>query len=319
MYVIGPDYCSCPLRRVVYSDHYCSLLTLCFTSLDLPTCKHAKVQQFSCVPEINPTPMEGDEQYYPVSKIELPYYRFQYGASPEQYCDLRLPKDQSKRRCPIVAVLHGGFWQTRWTAALMNAACNYWSAHGAITWNIEYRRVEGGGVPSSGGGASNTLDDAARALELLVSVVDRVESGQFESTGDGCLQREELARFLVEQKLNDITVIGHSAGGQIALWLASRDRYKLCPRLSDANLCPFPKRVLSLAAVTDMVEGRYLGDDKMRVPTFLGAQYPSRNYELASPFHLGNYRSTEIVSVHYRCSTREHLAKLLGISTWSQR
>jgi alpha-beta hydrolase superfamily lysophospholipase len=61
-------------------------------------------------------------------------------------------------------------------------------------WNVEYRRVGRG----QGGGWPATFDDVAAALDLLPRVAD----GRLD--------------------LSDVRAVGHSAGGQLALWAASR-------------------------------------------------------------------------------------------------
>lgn len=85
---------------------------------------------------------------------------------------------------------------------------------GYATWNVEYRRIgrrQGGGYPQ-------TFDDIRAALGLLADL------------GDDRLD------------LDDVTLIGHSAGGHLAFWAASRDDLGLRPR-----------RVLGQAPIVNLV------------------------------------------------------------------
>jgi acetyl esterase/lipase len=115
------------------------------------------------------------------------------------------------------------------------------------TWSIEYRRV---GDP--GGGWPGTLDDVLAGSAFV----------------------EELARdFPLD--LNCLTVAGHSAGGQLALWLAAQDRIPL-------------RRAFSLAGVTGLLRGveLHLGDGA--IEEFMGgspADMPDA-YRSASPIEL---------------------------------
>lgn len=82
---------------------------------------------------------------------------------------------------PTVVLLHGGFWRARYDLDLMRPMAADFAARGWSVANVEYRRVgDGGGFPA-------TLEDVATACRAL----------------DGPL-----------------VVVGHSAGGHLALWLA---------------------------------------------------------------------------------------------------
>lgn len=101
------------------------------------------------------------------------------------------------------------------------------SDRGVATWTIEYRRVgdEGGGWPG-------TFRDVAQATDSLRKIAQTAPLD-----------------------MQHVFAAGHSAGGQLALWLASRTRL---PAKSDLYLPdPLPIRgVLGLAAVTDLAQYR---------------------------------------------------------------
>ncbi len=109
-----------------------------------------------------------------------------YGEDPEQLVDLRLPPVMEPDRLAIV--LHGGFWRSSFSRASTVATAFELSRRGWVTANVEYRRV------GNGGGIPETLDDVAAALALL----------------EGLVRVERSHRI----------AIGHSAGGQLALWAA---------------------------------------------------------------------------------------------------
>jgi acetyl esterase/lipase len=121
--------------------------------------------------------------------------RVAYGTDPLQFGDLRLPKGTGP--FPVVIVIHGGCWVSRYatlqnTAALSDALRDA----GVATWNIEYRRSD-----SKGGGWPGTFVDVADAADHV--------------------------RALAKQHPLDpsrVVVAGHSAGGHLALWTAARAR-----------------------------------------------------------------------------------------------
>jgi acetyl esterase/lipase len=128
-----------------------------------------------------------------------------YGDHADHEADLLMPDGPGPH--PLAVLLHGGFWRARFTRAVMAALAVDLAARGWASWNVEYRRV------GTGGGVPETIDDVHRALERLASV-------------EGPFERSRL------------TVIGHSAGGQLALCVADVAEVA---------------RVVSLAGVCDLV------------------------------------------------------------------
>lgn len=148
--------------------------------------------------------------------------RVAYGSDPEQFGDLRLPAGKGKH--PVVVVIHGGCWYSEYN---LNHIANFSAALarlGVVTWSLEYRRIGSAG----GGGWTGTFEDVARGTDYL-----RV-----------------LARSYPVD-LRRVVVVGHSAGGQLALWLAARRRLPKGSPLYSRN--PLKLRgVVSLAGVTDL-------------------------------------------------------------------
>ena len=112
--------------------------------------------------------------------------RHVYGAHPDQWADLYLPDRRAETG--VAVVIHGGFWRSRYDASLGAPLAAALADRGYAAWNLEYRRV------GAGGGYPETLHDVAAGIDLLRTV-------------DGL----DLSR---------VVPIGHSAGGQLAVWAA---------------------------------------------------------------------------------------------------
>ena len=105
-----------------------------------------------------------------------------YGADRDQHADIRTVEGAHG----VALVLHGGFWRAAYGKEIMDAASIALAGAGWTTWNVEYRRV------GAGGGWPRTFDDVAAAAGAAAAAHDRVAA------------------------------IGHSAGGHLALVLASQ-------------------------------------------------------------------------------------------------
>ena len=112
-----------------------------------------------------------------------------YGSAPVQEGEWFLPPTGTA--LPVVVLVHGGFWQPGYDRHLEDGVAAMLAADGFAVWNIDYRLAD---EPWPA-----TLIDAAAAMDHLgVSI------------------------HSVRLDLDRIAVVGHSAGGHLALWLASR-------------------------------------------------------------------------------------------------
>jgi acetyl esterase/lipase len=153
----------------------------------------------------------------------------------------------------VVVVLHGGYWRAKYSKRIMKAVCADLARRGFAAWNVEYRRLGGG----QGGGWPATFDDVGAAIDHLATLED---------------PRLDLA--------GGVTALGHSAGGQLALWAASREgpRVPVTRVVAQAAVCNLavagePAWEL-LGGRPDEVPERYAAADPMRlvplgVPTLL--------------------------------------------------
>ncbi len=171
--------------------------------------------------------------------------RISYGPAPQEFGDLRVP--QGPGPFPVAIVIHGGYWRAAYGLDHIGHLCAALTKAGVATWNLEYRRI---GDP--GGGWTAMRDDVMSGAQHL--------------------------RILARQYPLDLTrvvVIGHSAGGQLALWLAAQHRLEL-------------RGVVSLAGVADLQRAYQLGLSNHAVAELLGGTPDDQPalYRSASPVEL---------------------------------
>jgi acetyl esterase/lipase len=146
----------------------------------------------------------------------------QYGASASQAIDLFLPAGPGPH--PLAVLLHGGCWSVH-TAGReqLRHLGDMLAAKGIAVWSIGYRRAD-----EPGGGYPGTFQDVGQAIDRAAS---------------------DAARYQFD--LSRSVLVGHSAGGHLALWAAARDQLPQGSPLYRAN--PFvPLAVISLAGVGDL-------------------------------------------------------------------
>jgi acetyl esterase/lipase len=145
-----------------------------------------------------------------------------YGTSPEQIIEVREGIDGAVR--PLVIIIHGGFWRPDIDRTHARPMADSIAAAGFTVLLPEYSRVPGS--PQA------TLADIARILSQA--------PGQ------------------IAPHNGRVILIGHSAGGQLALWAAA------------SPLCPALIGTLALAPVADLMLAHRLGLGNGAVSRFLG-------------------------------------------------
>jgi acetyl esterase/lipase len=182
-----------------------------------------------------------------------------YGPAPQQYAELRLPPGDGP--FPVVVVIHGGCWVEYASAQYTTPLATALAEHGFATWNLEYRRAH-----EEGGGWPGTFLDVGRGVDAL---------------------RDAAEKYSLN--LQKLVVMGHSAGGQLALWTAARWRLPLNSELHTDD--PLQVRgAVSLAGIIDMrayLEGGLArcAAGEMRVMGGDCREYPER-YAQVSPAEL---------------------------------
>ncbi len=114
----------------------------------------------------------------------VPFEVVRYGPHPDNVGEMRGDLGSS----PLLVILvHGGFWLREWGRDTMETLAVDVTERGYATWNIGYRRLgDGGGWPGS-----------AHDVKMAIDHV-RLTGGK------------------------PIVVIGHSAGGHLAIWAATK-------------------------------------------------------------------------------------------------
>jgi acetyl esterase/lipase len=150
-----------------------------------------------------------------------------YGDGPDHAVDAWLPEVKGR---PLVVMIHGGFWRAEYDRVHTRIMCAALRDAGWPVAAIEYRR--------NAGRPDDYLDDIKAAVAQL--------PGQLPGADDG------------------LVVIGHSAGGHLALWLAST--------------CPPPglRGTLALAPVADLAAADAARLGNGAVEEFLGGPASSR-------------------------------------------
>ena len=181
-----------------------------------------------------------------------------YGGDPNQVADLLVPLTDGA--VPVVVLVHGGYWKTGFDRRSMQALADGLGRTGYAVWNIDYRRVG-----DDGGGWPGTFQDVAAGIDHLVGIA---------------------ADHQID--LGRAAIVGHSAGGELALWGAARQG------LPETEVGAGPKvrfaAAVSLAGVVDLAASATdaaSGGPELRnsVVALLGGspdQVPER-YALTSP------------------------------------
>lgn len=145
-----------------------------------------------------------------------------YGAAPSQFAELFQPAGDGP--FPVAVIVHGGCWTKEFGGITqMHNMAGDLQRQGVAVWNIEYRRFD-----EDGGGYPGMYHDVAAALDHLRALAPQ--------------RRLDLSR---------IVLVGHSAGGHLAQWAASRARLPRSSPLYAADPLPVPT-VISLGGLADL-------------------------------------------------------------------
>jgi len=190
----------------------------------------------------------------PVAPAE---HRIAYGSEMLQFGELRLPV--VSERVPLIVLIHGGCWRSQYDLKHVGGTAAALVKEGFAVWTIEYRRVG-----DANGGWPGTFDDIAHAVDHV----------------------RRLGTEFPQIDTERVVLMGHSAGGQLALWAASRKQNETVG-LFRSSIPPLKVAgVVSLAGITDLADyGTGAGGCNQSVTPLLGGtfeQVPQR-YRAVSP------------------------------------
>ena len=175
--------------------------------------------------------------------------RIAYGPAPAQMVELFLPKGNGPH--PVVVLIHGGCFLAEYQGLPQTSGIAAdLAGRGYAVWNVEYRKLG-----EDGAGYPGTFQDVADA-------VDRI--------------RTEAPTYKLDSRR--VVAVGHSAGGHLGLWAASRAKLP-----KDSPL--WRARPLKVRAVVSLGG---IGDLKSHAGVFAGACGPTIS-QVAPP---GTYAET---------------------------
>ena len=172
--------------------------------------------------------------------------RLRYGRKRGQFGVLRAAKENAT--APIVVLVHGGSWAPPFNRWVMWLLVRDIAARGWTSFNVEYRRL---GRWGGHGGWPATFDDVRDAVR-------RIDEW-----------RGDLPATVTE--LPPIVVVGHSAGGHLALWAA--------PQVGSSVI-----GTISLAGPTHLEPIAANGSEPVRALT--AAAPAEERWQLTSPIEM---------------------------------
>ena len=170
-------------------------------------------------------------------------------------------------RLPVVVLVHGGFWSPGYDRHLEDEVAQSLASDGFAVWNVDYALAD---TPWPA-----TFRDAAAALDHVAA-----------------------SRHTPQLDLDRVAVVGHSAGGHLALWLASRGE------LPDSAVGAAPpvrvKVAVGQAPVADLVTAAREGVGSGAVEDLMdgGPEDVPDRYAVGSPRALLPVRGVRLTLVH---------------------
>lgn len=159
----------------------------------------------------------------------------------------------------MVVFIHGGYWRARYSLDHAGILCRALAEAGIAVWNVEYRRVG-----QQGSGWPGTFHDIVRGVRHVSSLA---------------------TTFPLDAQR--VVLMGHSAGGHLALWAAGAHRLPATDGFGMAE--PLPLRaVIALAAVSDLRRAWELHLSQGAAAELLGGNpdQVAERYAAASPIEL---------------------------------
>ena len=192
-----------------------------------------------------------------------------YGSHPSQYVKLHheaaaaAAAAAAGQKQPVAVIVHGGFWKNKYTVdnAATETLAPFLVARGWCVAEVEYRRRD-----DAGGGWDGTPRDIMAALAAI--------------GGD--------AAFCRAADRSRVVLIGHSAGGHLALYGAHHAVRRAATRAAAPSSALVPSLAVALAPVADLIAAHRarLSDEGDAVQRFMRGRTPEDDpdaYHAASP------------------------------------
>ena len=200
-----------------------------------------------------------------------PGVKIAYGDDPLQFGELHIPAGAGP--FPVVAFIHGGCWLAEYDITTTRPLAGALQDEGVAVWNLEYRRV---GNP--GGDYPGLLLDIGAGIDYL---------------------KKLAADYPID--LDQVVVMGHSAGGHLALWVGARAKIPADHELYLAGpLMPTGVVALAPAAALTRLHQQGTCDNVIdRLMHGSPAEYPDR-YAYVEPARMApiGVRHTALMGVH---------------------
>ena len=201
------------------------------------------------------------------------YTKYSYGDSSLQY-GLYYPAQTSDS--DLVVFIHGGCWLNAFDIEHSKPLASALAQSGFSVWNIEYRRTgdEGGGWPGS-------FEDIKSSINFIAA-----------------LKKQRKVSF------NRLILMGHSAGGHLALLAAS----------SDLNIVV--EQVVGLAAITD-VHAYAAGENSCQsaTPRFMGGTVAEQTEAYQAATIVGKKLNAKALLLHGSADSIVPLSQAKAIDT----
>lgn len=177
-----------------------------------------------------------------------------YGEDPYQFAELWQP-DIVLPNNPAIVMIHGGCWLNAFDISHTHPASHALKQAGFTVWSLEYRRTgdKGGAWPGS---YQDILQGIDKALQTLKQ---------------------------------DLVIIGHSAGGHLALLAGNHYHKKHQDRI---------KKIIGLAAISDITRySKGKNSCQTATPKFMQGRYQDNKtaYDSANPMIQGFHPNTVLI------------------------
>lgn len=180
-----------------------------------------------------------------------------------QYLRIHSPINIPPGNCRVCVIYHGGYFKSCYSLdnSLINTVAPFLASQGWVAIEVEYRRVG-----NQGGGWPGTNNDVISSLQFIHELSTKPEYSHFD--------------------MNRVTILGHSAGGTLALWA--------CGQIACKRIKFTPQLCVAIAPIPDLEEGHRLklSDEGTAIFNYMGGKEPTPSSSSPPPPGVFNFNST---------------------------